>query len=110
RRLKLFHYILDETVEMADQFARAAATDRILIGKRTGFAYYREHRLDRKILIGVFDGNSQVNNYFDGPFDQLPDNFIEGEALREAILAAEPKLAGEIARYGIWPGGQCRYL
>jgi hypothetical protein len=110
RRLKLFHYVLDETVEVADQFVRADATDRILIGKRTGFAYYRDHKLDRKILIGVFEANSRVNNYFDGPFDQLPDNFIEGEALREAILAVEPKLAGKIDRFGISPGGADRYM
>jgi len=110
RRLKLFHYILDETVEVADQLSGIAGTDRILIGKRTGFAYYRDHRLDRKILIGVFEGNSEINNYFDGPFDQLPDNFLKGEALRDAILAAEPKLAGRIDRLGIWPGGKDRYL
>ena len=110
RKLKLFHYVLDETVEVADQFVRAEATDRILIGKRTGFAYYRDHKLDRKILIGVFEGNSRVNNYFDGPFDQLPDNFIAGEALRDAILAVEPKLAGKIDRYGISPGGADRYM
>jgi hypothetical protein len=110
RRLKLFHYVLDETVEVADQFTRAEATDRILIGKRTGFAYYRDHKLNRKLLIGVFEGNSRVNNYFDGPFDQLPDNFIEGEALREAILAVAPKLAGKIDRFGISPGGADRYM
>jgi hypothetical protein len=110
RKLKLFHYVLDETIEVADQFVRADATDRILIGKRTGFAYYRDHKLDRKILIGVFEANSRVNNYFDGPFDQLPDNFIEGEALRDAILAVEPKLAGKIDRFGISPGGADRYM
>jgi hypothetical protein len=110
RRLKLFHYVLDETVEVADQFERTDETDRILIGRRTGFAYYRDHRLNRKILIGVFEGNSRVNNYFDGPFDQLPDNFIEGDALRDAILAVSPKLAGKIDRYGISPGGADRYL
>jgi hypothetical protein len=110
RKLKLFHYVLDETIEVADQFVRADETDRILIGRRTGFAYYRDHKLDRKILIGVFEGNSRVNNYFDGPFDQLPDNFIEGEALRDAILAVTPKLAGKIDRYGISPGGADRYL
>ena len=110
RRLKLFHYVLDETIEVADQFVRADASDRILIGRRTGFAYYRDHKLDRKILIGAFAGNSRVNNYFDGPFDQLPDNFIEGEALRDAILAVSPKLAGKIDRYGISPGGADRYL
>jgi hypothetical protein len=110
RKLKLFHYILDESIEVADEFDRIAATDHIQIGRRTGFAFYRDGRLNRKILIGVFEGNSLVNNYFDGPFDQLPDNFIEGEALRDAILAAEPKLAGKIDRYGISPGGKDRYL
>jgi hypothetical protein len=38
-------------------------------------------------MIGAFEGNMRANNYFDGPFDQLPDNFIEGEALRAAILS-----------------------
>jgi hypothetical protein len=109
-KLKIFHYILDETVEVADQFVPAIATDRILIGKRTGFAFYRDQRIDRKILIGVFEGNSRVNNYFDGPFDQLPDNFIKGEELRNAILAAAPELAGKIDRFGIYPGGGERYL
>ena len=41
-----------------------------------------------------------MNNYFDGPFDQLPDNFIEGETLREAILAVRAKPAGKIDRVG----------
>jgi hypothetical protein len=58
----------------------------------------------------VFEGNSRVNNYFDGPFDQLPDNFIEGEALRNAILEVQPSLAGKIDRFGGSPDGQDRYL
>ena len=52
----------------------------------------------------------RLNNYFDGPFDQLPDNFIVGESLRDAILAVEPKLAGKIDRYGISPDGKDRFL
>jgi hypothetical protein len=110
RKLKVFHYVLDETINIADQLMKLPDTDRVLIGKRTGFAYYRDHKLNRKILIGVFEGNSRVNNYYDGPFDQLPDNFIEGETLRDAILAVDPKLAGKIDRFGISPGGQDRYL
>jgi len=109
-RLKIFLYVLDETVPVADGFFAARRTDRILIGKRTGFAFYRDHRLDRKILIGVFTGNSEVNNYFDGPFDQLPDNFMEGETLREALIAIDPKLAGQIDRFGAYPGGEERYM
>ncbi|MEA2927660.1 MAG: hypothetical protein QOG38_88 [Hyphomicrobiales bacterium] len=110
KRLKLFHYVLDETISVADQFLRAQQTSRIVIGKRTGFAFYQDYRLKRKILIGVFEGNARVNNYFDGPFDQLPDNFIEGEDLREAILAVEPSLAGKIDRVGSAPDGSGRYL
>jgi hypothetical protein len=109
-KLKLFHYLLDETIRVGDRFFSATATDRIMIGKRTGFAFYRDHHRERKILIGVFEGNSRVNNLFDGPFDQMPDNFIEGESLRSAILDVQPSLAGKIDRFGGSPDGQDRYL
>ena len=109
-RLKIFHYVLDETVPVADLLVPARFADRILVGTRTGFAYYRDHRLDRKILIGVFEGNSRLNNYFDGPFDQLPDNFLEGESLRNALIAINPRLKGKIDRFGSLPGGEERYM
>lgn len=109
-RLKAFHYLLDETITVSDELVPAQATDRILIGRRTGFAFYRDHRLDRKILIGIFEGNSRSNNYYDGPFDQLPDNFIHDEALRNAILDVEPHLKGKIDRYGIAPDAASRYM
>jgi hypothetical protein len=109
-KLKLFHYILDETVTVADELVRTESTDRILIGRRTGFAFYRDHRLNRKILIGVFEGNSRSNNYYDGPFDQLPDNFIHDDRLMDAILEVEPQLKGKIDRYGISPEATNRYM
>jgi hypothetical protein len=110
QRLKAFHYLLDETIAPNDTFTPAPSTDRILIGKRTGFALYRDHKLDRKILIGVFEGNSRVNNYYDGPFDQLPDNFIQGNSLRDAILEVAPYLQGRIDRYGSSFDGETRYM
>ncbi len=109
-RLKIFHYVLDETDRMADGFLWTHVTDRILIGKRTGFAYYDEPRRHRKILIGVFEGNARVNNAFDGPFDQLPDNFIEGDTLRRAIISADPEIAGKIDRFGGLINGTGRYI
>jgi hypothetical protein len=108
-RLKIFHYILDETISVADHLV-PADIPRVVIGKRTGFAFYQDQKLDRKILIGVFEANARVNNYFDGPFDHLPDNFIEGEVLRSAILAIDPKLSGQIDRYGIFLDRERRYL
>ena len=109
-KLKIFLYILDETEGVSDKFFPAKKSDRILIGKRTGFAFYKDHKLDRKILIGAFEGNIRANNYFDGPFDQLPDNFIEGETLRDAILAVQPALKGQIDRFGSAPDGSIRFM
>ncbi len=106
-RLKLFHYILDETIKPADVFVDApVGHGRILIGKRTGFAVYRDQKRERKILIGVYHGNVEANNYLDGPFDQMPDNFVVGDAYRDAILALEPDLKGKINRYGSFADGE----
>ncbi len=109
-KLKVFHYLLDETVKVSEQFFAAKSSDRIIIGKRTGFAFYRDDRLNRKILIGVFEGNWRANNYFDGPFDQLPDNFLQGDVLRDAILGVDPSLKGRIDRFGSAPDGSVRYM
>jgi hypothetical protein len=109
-KLKLFHYILDETVKVPDQFRMSAYSNRTLIGIRTGFAYYLDLRMNRKILIGVFEANSRVNNPFDGPFDQLPDNFVTDNELRDAIVAAEPSLDGKIDRVGSSFDRSGRYL
>lgn len=110
RELRIFHYLLDETVPVADELFPVQFTNRILIGRRTGFAFYDDHRLKRKILIGVHEANSSVNNPFDGPFDQLPDNFIKGDELRDAIIASDPTQAGRIDRHGGSEDGSSRYL
>jgi hypothetical protein len=107
-RLKMFHYVLDETVRVNEEFLARRQTNRILIGKRTGFAFFHDIKLNRKILIGVFEGNARVNNYFDGPFDQLPDNFIEGDILQKALIEAQPDLAGKIGRLGHFADGSGR--
>ncbi len=108
-KAKVFHYILDETDRVPDDLSPSRRSDRILVGKRTGFAYYRDRRLDRKILIGVFEQNVLLNNYFDGPFDQLPDNFIEGETLRQAIVDSDPTVKGKIDRLGYFQKEEARY-
>ena len=94
---------------VAERFFPLPRADRILIGRRTGFAFYRDHLRERKVLVGAFEGNVRLNNYFDGPFDQLPDNFIEGEILRDAILAVSPEMKGKIDRLGSESSGDARY-
>jgi len=107
-RLKVFHFVLDETMPVADQFLDLKGGEPIQIGKRTGFAIYPFE--GRKILIGVNERQSRLNTTLDGPFDQLPENFVEGEALRDAILAAEPGVKGKIDRLGNFSDGSGRYL
>ncbi|NVO14094.1 MAG: hypothetical protein HXX10_08665 [Rhodoplanes sp.] len=108
-RLKLFHYILDETAPVPEQFV-PAKSGRIVLGKRTGYGFFVDDRRPRKILVGVAFANSRVNNYFDGPFDQLPDNFIEGDAFRDMIVAVAPELKGKIDRFGGWGDGAQRFM
>lgn len=107
-RLKLFHYLLDETAKVPDEFFAAKVSDRIEIGKRIGFAFYKDEQ--RKILIGANERSSQLNTFFDGPFDQLPDNFIDGEVLRDAILAVVPTLKERIDRFGNLADRDQRFL
>jgi hypothetical protein len=104
-RLKVFHYLLDETAAPADEWEPHGA---ILIGRRTGFAFYRDG--ERKILVGVKGSNSRLNNAFDGPFDQLPENFFDGDTFRDAIVAVEPSLKDKVDRLGNLPDGRDRYL
>ncbi len=108
--LKIFMFILDESAPVSEQFNVLVISDRLSIGIRSGFAFYDDRYAKRKILVGVNQLNTSVNNYFDGPFDQLPDNFIEGDALKRAILAASPEMAGQIDRFGNSPDNETRYL
>ena len=107
---KVFHYILNENGYLADELYTSEVSPRILLGRRSGFAFYRDRNLDRKILIGVFAESSNVNGPLDGPFDQLPDNFLKDDVLQSAMIDHEPDLKGKINRYGYWPGSDSRYL
>ncbi len=97
---KKFHYVLDETVPLTDELVDGRDLTQTVIGWRTGFAFLKEGKPERKILIGIFRANADVNNYLDGPFDQLPDNFLKGDELRQALLIARPQLKGKIDRFG----------
>jgi hypothetical protein len=110
RELKIFHYVLNEQAPVPEELRATDFSERILIGRRTGYALYQDQRIDRKILIGVHFANASVNNYYDGPFDQLPDNFLDGDALKEALEASIPSVAGRIDRYGYFSTGEGRFL
>ena len=108
-RFNRFSFILDETSGRSEELVPLSSAPRVLVGRRTGFAYYSDAP-GRLILMAVYAPNVQVNNYYDGPFDQLPDNFIKGDELREAILKVDPSYEGSIDRFGNLEGTAVRYL
>lgn len=110
QKLKTFFYVLNENKKVADRLQALPEAPGILIGRRTGFAYYPDSRADRKILIGVHSSNINQNTYFDGPFDQLPDNFLDRKTFRKSIEAAYPGINGTIDDYGNFEGGEGRLL
>ncbi|MEL6965884.1 MAG: hypothetical protein AAGM04_00755 [Pseudomonadota bacterium] len=110
RREKVFLYVLNEDAPMPDQLVRQQINPDLFIGHRTSFAYHRDPNRDRFILVGVENANALENNAYDGPFDQLPDNFIEGEALRDTILDQRPSMKGVIDRLGGYDDGDSRVV
>jgi hypothetical protein len=76
--------------------------ERLVIGDRTGFAFYLDSENDRKLLIGVYAINVMWNNWYDGPFDQLLDNYtrVGKVEIRKYMEAHDPGTAGKIDQYG----------
>lgn len=94
-----FHYVLDEAV-VSETYFQSSASSQVRIGRRTHFAWYKDRYRERWILVGVRAAETSLNTFFDGPFDQLPDNFIEGDVLRNALLTLSPEVEGQIDRLG----------
>jgi len=106
---KTFLYLLVDTPKM-DLYEPSSLSPAVTVGNRTSFVFYKDKLMDRQILMGDFVGHTMLNDYFDGPFDQLPDNYVQGNTLLDAILEVEPGMKGEkVDRYGADPTGEFRY-
>ena len=95
-----FFWVLRESEGASEPLCQV--TDDLWVSSRTGFAYVADSLGPRMILCGVYRPNIQKNTWYDGPFDQLPDNqiYLGQLDLRTFLLDAYPELAGRIDRYG----------
>jgi hypothetical protein len=95
-----FYWILDEDVYVAEHFHDYGSD--VIFGDRTEFAFYLDRAHDRKILIGVDGFNVMEDNYYDGPFDQMPDNLVRSGRLnlQQYLEKAYPDTKGQIDQYG----------
>jgi hypothetical protein len=100
RREKKMFWVLDDSRDVPESFQQLG--ERLELGVRTRFAFYADSTMDRRVLVGVDGYNVLGNTWFDGPFDQIPDNDIERGAVdfAGAISVAYPNLADRIDRFG----------
>lgn len=98
-------YILNESSPVPDKLETAkdaSGTDvkGLEVGLRSGFVFVRDRGTARRRLVGIHAGNAERNNYFDGPFDQLPDSFEGPMSIKDMFGKIDPKLAGQMDRKG----------
>ena len=98
-------WVLNEEELVPDQFETARAD--LVLGRRSGFAFWiDEAHGGRKVLAAIRGANAIVNNYYDGPFDQLADNCVDETNISEYLQLASPTLRGRIDKYGYYTDKQ----
>jgi hypothetical protein len=98
---RCFFWVLNEDRPGTESFAELAPG--ILLGRRTGFVFWV--RGGAKILTAVRSTSVERNDYFDGPFDQLADNYAAQVPLRKYVEEAFPALKDQIDLYGYFTAG-----
>lgn len=99
---RAFFFVLNPTTPLADTLTPYPDLPLVHVGDRTGYVYFEDARRGRWILVGVARRNIAGNSQFDGPFDQLPDRFVDPDRMRELLELAYPHLVGQIGPRGVY--------
>jgi len=96
-----FFWVLNEEETVPEKFEQIA--DDILLGTRSGFAFWVDpERPDRKVLATIRSISVTRNDYYDGPFDQLADNYVDQTKVSEWMIRSYPALEGRIDKWGYY--------
>jgi hypothetical protein len=96
-----FLWVLNEEESVPDILEPVSETDDLVIGRRSGFAFWVDAAHgDRKVMIAIRGQSAVRNDYYDGPFDQLADNYVDEVRVSDYIVRASPSLEGRIDKYG----------
>lgn len=103
-RDRCFFWVLNEEQPVAETFVELAPG--VALGRRSGFCFWTDPaRAARKVLSAVREASILRNDSYDGPFDQLADNYAAQVPLRATIEDAFPSLKGQIDLYGYFTSG-----
>ena len=103
RKAGYLFWVLDETRagQVAEHFVELRP--QVLMGRRSRFVFQIDAEASsRKVLIAVHAVSVRANDYYDGPFDQLPENHAENGKLQECLIRENSALDGKIDRYGYY--------
>lgn len=81
---KSFYDVVNNERPLAE--TETSIDQNLTVGDRTHFVYFNDLERNRKIIVGVDTQNILENNYFDGPFDQVPPHL----PIRDRLYAAYP--------------------
>ena len=101
KKTSRMYFILNEDEKAAEYFE--PLFNRFIIDRRTAFIFYDDVKNKRKILVGVHGKNVLKNNWFDGPFDQMPDNLIAEDRIpdyQKYIELSFPSSFGRADKFG----------
>lgn len=83
------YWVLNEDGFVPEQFHNYLPSSQLVRGDRTDLVFFNDVNHSRKILIGAKGENVLANNWYDGPFDQLPDNYVKtGQINYDDIIRA----------------------
>ena len=96
-----FFWVLNEEEIVPDEFIQLEKD--VLVGRRTGFAFWIDpEKTPRKVLATVRKISVTRNDYYDGPFDQLADNYVDHNKISMWMERAIPSIKGRIDKYGYY--------
>ena len=99
RTRKAFAWILDPSFPQPEHFSPLSTS--LAIGRRTGFVFWTDPEAgNRKVLAAVASSAVTRNEWNDGPFDQLADNYADQTGIRSFIELVMPSTKGRIDRFG----------
>ncbi len=81
QKARRLYYLLDESTSVESHHLISSGGIEFYMGLSSRFVFYNDKKRDRKILVGVSKAAILANNYFDGPFDQVPPDLDIKEVL-----------------------------
>jgi hypothetical protein len=98
-----FFWVLNEEEIVPDTLNLLPGHDDVLLAKKSGFAFYvDEAHGNRKVLSAIRRLSVNRNDYYDGPFDQLADNYADETGVSEFMQRAYPGLRNRIDKFGYY--------